>query len=603
MKKIMRATGVFLRAFPHFLMFELVFKLMLLAIGTPVLMLLLKLTMKISGIVYLDDENVLIYLKHPATVFVIIVMLFFYAILSFVELSALAACFSCYERKQRLSSSGMLRTGGRAFAKAFKGTGIVSFLGYMAVMPLAQFSLSSGMFMAPLMPVLRRIFYSVHGGVAALGYVLLQLLFIILMISGCYSIHYLVLTKLSFRECIRKSKEKMHGQRFHMISKLLIFSISVVLGIAAVTFGLSFIIVFIIKGLKAETAFGTALRILRYTLNIFTAVSAFISAPIVMCGLTHKFMRDNEDEEFILPNRKEDKMRRRTSVIVVLGLTAAGLIMNLSYFKALYRGNININVGILSRTQISAHRGFSHKAPENTLPAFQAAIDCGADYIELDVQLTADDQLVVFHDESLERTTNGKGKLSDYTYEQLQELSAGSWFGKNGEFDDVRIPLFTEVLDLVGRNALLNIEIKRSGDPKKTAERVVELIEQYGIVNTCYITSFSYPALKKVKQLDPKIKTGFIANLFTATSYAQLPYIDAVSMNYLFVNQSVVNSVHRNGKRIFVWTVDRQRDVQKMLALGVDNIITNRPDKALEIVDSKKVGDTILTALKYIFGG
>lgn len=603
MKKIMKAAVVFLRAFPHFLMFELVFKLMLLAIGTPVLTLLLKLTMKISGIVYLDDENVLIYLKHPATVFVIIAMLFFYAILSFVELSALAACFSCHERKQRLFSAGMFRTGVRAFVKAFKGAGILSFLGYMAVMPLAQFSLSSGMFMAPLMPVLRRIFFSVHGGVAVIGYVLLQLLFIMLMISGCYSMHYLVLTKLSFRECIRKSKEKMHGQRFRMIFKLLIFSISVVLGIAAVTFGLSFIIVFIIKGLKAEAAFGTALRILRYTWSIFTAVSAFISAPVVMCGLTHKFMRDNEAEEFILPNRKEDKMKRRTSVIVVVGLTALGLIMNLSYFQALYRGNININVGILSRTQISAHRGFSHKAPENTLPAFQAAIDCGADYIELDVQLTADDQLVVFHDETIERTTNGKGRLENYTYEQLLKLSAGSWFGKKGEFDDVKIPLFTEVLDLVGRNALLNIEIKRSGDPKKTAERVVELIEQYGMVDSCYITSFSYPALKKVKQLNPKIKTGFIANLFTATSYAQLPYIDAVSMNYLFVNQSVVNSVHHNGKRIFVWTVDRQSDVQKMLALGVDNIITNRPDKALEIVDSKKVGDTILTALKYIFGG
>ena len=74
-------------------------------------------------------------------------------------------------------------------------------------------------------------------------------------------------------------------------------------------------------------------------------------------------------------------------------------------------------------------------------------------------------------------------------------------------------------------------------------------------------------------------------------------------MNYLFVNQSVVNSAHHNGKRIFVWTVDRQSEMQKMIALGVDNIITNRPDKALEIVDSKKVGDTVLKVLKYIFGG
>ncbi|MBO7474468.1 MAG: glycerophosphodiester phosphodiesterase, partial [Ruminococcus sp.] len=246
--------------------------------------------------------------------------------------------------------------------------------------------------------------------------------------------------------------------------------------------------------------------------------------------------------------------------------------------------------------------GFSRVAPENTIPAFKAAMDCGADYIELDVQLTADDQLVVIHDDKLDRTTNGRGLVINRTYEQIKELSAGSWFGSDGEFNDAEIPLFRDVLELVGKDIMLNIEIKKSGDPKKTAEKAVELIEEYGIVNSCYVTSFSYPALKKVKQLNSKIKTAFIANLATATSYAQLPYIDAVSMNYLFVNQSVVNSAHHHGKRIFVWTVDRQSEMQKMIALGVDNIITDRPDKALEIVNSKKVGDTVLTVLKYIFG-
>lgn len=602
MKNFFRSAGVFLRAVPNFLIFELIFKLMLLGIGTPVLALLLKLTMKLSGITYLNDENLLVYLKHPFTMIVIILMLFCYAFFSFVELSALAACFSCYEKKQRIFTGGMFRTGIRSFVKAFKGAGIISFLGYMAVMPLAQFSLSAGMFMAPLMPVLRRIFYSVKSGAAITAFVLLQLLFVMLIISGCYSIHYLVLTKSSFRECVKKSKEKMKGQRFKMILMLFGFSLGAFALIAVITFGLSFVIVFIIKDMKANAAFGTSLKILGYAWSIFTAVSAFFSAPVVMCWLTHKFMNDNDDMEFDFPNKSEYKMSRRHSAVIIVSLIAAGLVMNLSYFKALYQGNVSLNVGVLSRTQVSAHRGFSRKAPENTMPAFQAAVDSGADYIELDVQLTADDQLVVFHDEKIDRTTDGKGLLKNYTYEQLQQFSAGSWFGKDGEFDDVKIPLLTEVLDLVGDDIMLNIEIKHSGEPKKTAEHVVELIEEYDIVNSCYVTSFSYPALKKVKQLNPKIKTGFIANLATATSYAQLPYIDAVSMNYLFLNQSVVNSAHHNGKRIFVWTVDRQKEVQQMMALGVDNIITNRPDKALEVVNSKKVGDTVLTLLKYIFG-
>ena len=304
----------------------------------------------------------------------------------------------------------------------------------------------------------------------------------------------------------------------------------------------------------------------------------------------------------MLPNAGYKKFSKKKSAVIIVCLAAVSSVMNLSYLKALSRGNVSLNVGIISRTQVTAHRGFSKVAPENTLPAFRSAMDCGADYIELDIQLTADDHLVVIHDDKLDRTTNGTGMVEKYTYDQLRTLSAGSWFGKDGEFDDVEIPLFSDVLELVGDDIMLNIEIKRSGDPKKTAEKAVELIEEYGIVNSCYITSFSYPALKKVKQLNPKIKTGFIANLATATSFAQLPYIDAVSMNYLFVNQAVVNSAHHHGKRIFVWTVNRQSEMQKMMALGVDNIITDRPDKALEIVNSKKVGDTVLTALKFIFG-
>ena len=603
MKKILKNTGVFLRAVPHFLIFELIFKLLLLAIGTPVLALLLKLTMKLSGVTYLNDENLLVYLKHPSTIIVIVLMLFCYAFFSFVELSALAACFSCFGKGERIFTGGMFRTGLRAFGKAFKGAGILSFLAYMAVMPLAQFSLSSGMFMAPLLPVLRRIFYSVNGGMAIAAYILIQLLFIILMIGGSYSIHYLILTKYAFRDCIRKSRERISGQRFKMIISLFLWTLAVMFIIAAVTFGLSFIIVFVIKGFsEPRAAFGTALKVLRYTWSIFTAISAFFSAPAVMWWLTNKFLADNKDEELELPSRSIKKMKRGHSVIIDTCSIAAGLVMNLSYYRALYQGNVSLNVGLLSRTQVTAHRGFSRIAPENTIPAFEAAMDCGADFIELDVQLTSDDVLVVCHDDKLDRTTDGKGELRKHTYEELLQLSAGSWFSKDGEFDDVRIPTLAEVLDLVGKNIMLNIEIKRSGNPKRTAEKVVELVEEYGIVNSCYVTSFSYPALKKVKQLNPKIKTAFIANLATATSYSQLPYIDAVSMNYLFVNQSVVNSAHHNGKRIFVWTVDRQSEMQKMMALGVDNIITDRPDRALEVVNSKSVGDTVLTALKYIFG-
>ena len=259
-------------------------------------------------------------------------------------------------------------------------------------------------------------------------------------------------------------------------------------------------------------------------------------------------------------------------------------------------------MGIITKTQITAHRGFSAVAPENTMYAFESAVKTGADYIELDVQLTADEQLVVFHDKKIDRTTDGKGELSKYTYNELQEFSAGSWYGKNGEFDDAKIVLLSDVLETVGDDTMFNIEIKNHGNVTKTTEKTVELIEEYNIEKSCYITSFSYSALKTVKKLNPKIKTGLIANVASSTSFSQLKYIDAVSLNYIFINQSIVNMAHQNGKRVFVWTVDRPSDIHHMIAMGVDNIITNRPDKALEMVDSDSVGETILTVLEKIFG-
>lgn len=369
-------------------------------------------------------------------------------------------------------------------------------------------------------------------------------------------------------------------------------------------FGLAFIIVFIIKGFSEPVkAFRSALKVLKYAGRIFMILSSFLSVPAIACWITQHFFEDAEDTEVIsIPDSTQNKLKKSTRIIIISVMAIAGLLLNTTYIEALYKGNINLNMGILTRTQITAHRGYSTAAPENTLYSFEEAVGIGADYIELDVQLTADEQLVVFHDKTIERTTNGKGELSKYTYEELQEFSAGSWFSKDGEFDDAKIVLLSDVLENFGNDILFNIEIKNHGDVRKTAEKTVEVIEEYGIERSCYITSFSYNALKVVKKINPKIKTALIANVASSTSFSQLKYIDAVSLNYIFINSSIVNMAHQNGKRVFVWTVDGRSDIQHMIAIGVDNIITNRPDRVSEIVTSKSIDDTFLTILEKIFG-
>ena len=603
MKNFIKSAGVFFKAMPHFLLFEIMFKLVMVALGAPVLAFLLKWTMKMSGIKYLSDETVLFFLKHPITIVVLIIILFFSAFFSFVELSALTGCFSCFYKKKRMGAFSMVRTGLDSFRKAFRGMGILDFVGFMFCSALAQFTLSSGVFMAPLMPILRRIFRSVKGAGAVAAYIMIQLLFVILIVSAAYSLHYLILTKMKFHDCVKESKKVISGHKLKMIAAMLGWILFVVAVIGAVTFGLSFVIVFVVKGFTdRHAAFRTAVKVLKYAGKVFTAMSAFFSAPAIVCWLTGRFYRDMEDDVKLELPYADEKVHHARRLATVCCLALLAFLANISYIREIYKGNISLNVGILTRTQVTAHRGASKAAPENTIPAFEAAIESGADYIELDVQLTKDGELVVFHDDNIKRTTNGNGILTNMTYDELQKYSAGSWFKDDGSFDDVKIPKLSEVLELVGHDILLNIEIKSHGNVKATAEKVVELVEEYDIGSSCYITSFSYQALKKVKELQPKIKTALIANIAPSTVYSQMKYIDAVSMNYLFVNSSVVNYAHHSGKKVFVWTVDRSGEMKKMMALGVDNIITNRPEKCLEVVDSGSLSDTVITALNHVFG-
>jgi glycerophosphoryl diester phosphodiesterase len=603
-KNFFKSMGLFFKALPDVMIFELIYKLVLLAVGAPLLAMLLKYTMKVSHVRYLSDEKVWFYLRNPLTIAAILLILFFSAVFSFMELSGLAACYSCYSKGERLSIIGMFRTGFYAVKKAFKGRGIMKFLKFMIYLPMAQFTISSGVFLAPLLPILKDAFKKMDTNTALIIVGALQILFAIIIVSRSYSIHLLILTDKPFNECTKKSRALINNKRLRTVFSLILWSVFIIAAAAAVTFVISFIVMIFTKGISSpHKALVSTLKVLHYAGEIFTAIATFISTPAILCWLTGRFFADlPEDEDITLPERKSYMLSKPTKALLYSTLISVSLLLNYTYIEALYRGNISLNVGILTRTQVTAHRGFSKKAPENTLYAFEKALESGADYIELDVQLTKDGQLVVFHDEKLDRVTDGKGKLTEHTYDELQQLSAGSWFGKDGEFDDAKIPLLSEVFDLIDHDIMLNIEIKNRGDAMLTAEKTVELIKEYDFEDSCYVTSFSYAAIKRVKKLDPEIKTGLIANVATTTAFTQLKYIDALSLNHLLVNQAVVNNAHQNGKRVFVWTVDSKSEMQKMMSMGVDNIITNRPDKAAEVVYSQNVGEKVITVLKTIFG-
>lgn len=236
----------------------------------------------------------------------------------------------------------------------------------------------------------------------------------------------------------------------------------------------------------------------------------------------------------------------------------------------------------LSDPVITYHRGYSSRAPENTMAAFEAALEDGCPRIELDVQMTADGVAVVTHDTSLRRCTGCNANIYDLPYVQVQQLDAGRWFHR--QFTGSYIPTLEEVLALCKGKAELNIEIKPSTFTPTLEAETVRLIHAYDYGADCVVTSQSYETLCKVKELDPDITTGYILALGVGTYY-DLPAADFFSVESTFITSGMVQQIHLRGKTVSAWTVNRAEDARDLLSLGVDDVITDKPEMVQDLLN------------------
>ena len=228
-----------------------------------------------------------------------------------------------------------------------------------------------------------------------------------------------------------------------------------------------------------------------------------------------------------------------------------------------------------------AHRGASGRFPENTLKAFGAAIDAGAQMCELDVQLTSDGALVVIHDETVERTTDGRGAVRSMTLDMLQRLDAGVRFGP--EFRGERIPTLEEVMALIDGRCGLNIEIKSGGVERK----VCELVVACGALGTAMISSFDWEALAIVRHFEPRVRVGLLASQWPARLVGAAFELKAESINPRsdIVTEDLCIAAHERNLSVYTWTVDEPVEMRRLIAFGVDGIMTNYPERLREVTD------------------
>ncbi len=243
---------------------------------------------------------------------------------------------------------------------------------------------------------------------------------------------------------------------------------------------------------------------------------------------------------------------------------------------------------------IIAHRGFKEKYPENTLVAFQAAMDAGVPMIELDVTLSRDRKLVVIHDATLERTTNGYGEVRDYTLEELKQLDAGSWF--HADFKDERLPELAEVLDLANGRVITNIEIKSNAyeshhPPDAIEKQVVDLLKQKEMLDAVLISSFNADILTQISELADRPALALISsNPADENTIKLCKDINVFSWHpdQRVATRNQVKKMHAAGIRVFPYNVDRFKDFSRMIGLKVDGVITDDPVSARRWSEVKK---------------
>ena len=236
-----------------------------------------------------------------------------------------------------------------------------------------------------------------------------------------------------------------------------------------------------------------------------------------------------------------------------------------------------------AQTKIIAHRGFSSAAPENTLIAFQKAIECNADYFELDVHKTKNDSIVVIHDSSLNRTSSNdiEGSIAEMNYSDLATLTVGYPKKFGDKYENEKIPTLSEALELAKGKIKVCIEIKAYG----TEKEILEIVTDLGVKNDVIIFSFSYPILAKIRQLDQDIPILYLINKADELTldYAKIINSNAIGVGYeTTVTKEYLNFAHNNDIEVWKWTVNDEDEMQQLIDIELDGLITDFPDKALK---------------------
>ena len=574
------------------LVFELLYKFASMAVFKPLLTGVMKLALKAQGLSYLSDETIGTFIRSPLTWFFLLLIVLGMAFFTLFDICCIITCIHASFRKQAMPLLALMRKGLKTSLRVIYQRNIVMILYLLIIIPMTHALVISGYITKFTVPQFIVDYIMSHTWLAIL-YIGFWIYIGLRSFHWIYSLHYFCLENCNFKQA-RKRSWKL--QKNHYWTDLII-----VLGWSAACIGIyygvilsgSWLVSRVNQALPTQDLFSSlTLSGISLLLDVCGALFFCFDLPLFFICISLLFYYRKAaageriprvfwdlDNAYRITNTRWVKKiymyRKRIialSIVVVIGV-------NFAYNFADRRGVLHM--GLDNPVEVTAHRGYSAVYPENTIPAFKGAIQVGADWAELDVQQTADGEVIVMHDSNLKRTTGLDKEVWQVTWDEIKDLDNGSWFDK--KYQTVRIPTLEEVLKVCRGKIHLNIEIKPSGHDKDLEEQVAKLLKKYHMRDTCVVSSLKYDSLRKIKQADDSIETAYITSV-SYGNFTDLEYADGYSVESTLLSKSFVNKAQKAGKQIYVWTVNSEERLEKVVGMGIDNVITDDPVMAKELI-------------------
>ena len=572
------------RNWKRLVVLEVIYKLNFFFLLIPFISLCFNTALSFTKYSYITTENLVRFLTYPQTMLALVLVIIMTSLFLLMEVASLLYFFEDCKNNAMLNPFQLVIAGGKTMCSVLRRRMFLVplcalFMSAFLNLPMIMLLVSEGGISSYLM----RALFSDGSARVIFGVVV----FILFWVSyrHIFILPICILDKRTYREARKSSlaytKEKRWTVLFQLIGTNLILTL-VFIPVYLICCGILLLMIHLFSEPHVQIPlflqnYKQLNRIVFVCISILGAIVNFalistlyvrISKPKIQEFYTHK-------PNVVVRNRirlRRSMRRRVKQAAVVLACLCA--VTTYSYFYNMLRnGTFNAEQSLIG-LQITAHRGNSIEAPENTLPALQKAIDCYADYAEIDVQLTKDGEVILCHDSNLYRTGGVRKKISKLTYGQLLKYDVGGWYSE--EYIGTTVPTLAQVLELCKGKIKLNIELKRIHRQRELVEKVIGLIQEYEFERQCVITSMSYEALKLVKETDDTIKTGYIMSLAYGNFYEN-ENIDFFSMKAAIVTEDIVRMAHKRGKEVHVWTVNTRDEITRLSALGVDNLITDKP--------------------------